>query len=126
MPSARSKGLTSSEPKVKKPRAVRSKRARTPERVTVDVERLGEWMPVDDIRELALKVVEQGNDLTFNLQNVDYLDASALQILLVLETEQKNRGRHLDLVNASPNLRQWFEYSGTAGHFFQNGAGSNE
>ena len=83
-------------------------------------------MPVEDMREAALKVLEQGNDLVLNLQNVDHLDASALQVLLAVDLEQKNRGRQLDLVNVSPNLRQWFEYSGAAGHFFQDGAGSDE
>ena len=126
MTSARPKGIATKAPKVERPPATRSKRVRTPERVTIDVESAGDWMPVEDMREAALKVLEQGNDLVLNLQNVDHLDASALQVLLAVDLEQKNRGRQLDLVNVSPNLRQWFEYSGAAGHFFQDGAGSDE
>jgi len=83
-------------------------------------------MPVDDMMKTALSVIEQENELTLNLNNIDHLDASALQVILALDVEQKNRGRHLDLINASHNLRQWFEYSGTAAHFFETRAGSNE
>jgi ABC-type transporter Mla MlaB component len=91
----------------------------------IDVEQSGDWMPVDDMMKSALSVLEQGKELAFNLNNIDHLDASALQVLLVLEAEQKNKGRHLNLMNASQNLRQWFEYSGTAAYFFEAGAGSN-
>ena len=109
----------------KKPRAARSKRSRTPERVVIDVEQSGDWMPVADMMKTALDVLEQDKDVTLNVNNIDHLDASALQVLLALDAAGKNRGRHLDLINASQNLRQWFEYSGTADQFFETGVGSN-
>jgi anti-anti-sigma factor len=83
-------------------------------------------MPVDDMMKTALSALEQKKELTLNLKNLDHLDASALQVLLALDTEEKSRGRHLDLVNASHSLRQWFEYSGTAAHFFETGAANDE
>ena len=118
--------VSTSKAKVKKPRAVRAKRPRTPKRVVIDVERSGDWMPVEDMMKTALSALEQEKELTLNLNNIDHLDASALQVLLVLDAEQRNKGRHLDLVNASPNLRQWFEYSGTAAQFFETGAANHE
>jgi anti-anti-sigma factor len=75
-------------------------------------------MPVEELREAALKVLSEGEDVTLNLKNVDHLDASALQILLTLGMEQKKRGRQLDLINVSPQLRQWFCYSGAGDQFF--------
>jgi hypothetical protein len=51
------------------------------ERSVVEVERLGDWMPVEELREAALKALGEGKDVTLNLKNVDHLDASALQIL---------------------------------------------
>jgi anti-anti-sigma factor len=88
------------------------------ERSVLEVERLGDWMPVEELREAALKVLSEGEDVTLNLKNVDHLDASALQILLTLGMEQKKRGRQLDLINVSPQLRQWFGYSGAGDQFF--------
>ena len=126
MPTACPKKAGTSDAKAKKPRAVRSKRPRTPERVVIDVERSGDWMPVEDMMKTALSAIEQKKQLTLNLNNIDHLDASALQVLLALDTEEKNRGGHLDLINASHSLRQWFEYSGTAAHFFETGAANHE
>jgi len=78
--------------------------SRETQRVVIEVERSGDWMPAEELKEAAIAA----------------LDASAMQILLALEAEQKNRGQHLHLVNASPQLRQWFELSGAMGHFFEN------
>ncbi len=83
-------------------------------------------MPAEELSEAAQAVLGQGKDVTLNLDKVDHLDASALQILLALDAEQKKRGRHLQLVNASANLRHWFEYSGAAGHFLMTEPKSNE
>ncbi len=87
------------------------------ERAVFDVERSGDWMPVEELREAALKVVGEGKDVTLNLKSLNHLDASALQILLALELEQKKWGRQLDLINVSSDLRQWFDYSGAADQF---------
>lgn len=74
-------------------------------------------MPAEELRDAALGALEAGGDVTANLAKVDHLDASALQILLALDAEQKKKGRKLKLENASPRLRQWFDLAGVAGHF---------
>ena len=83
----------------------------------IAVERSGDWMPSEELREAALAALEQGKDVTLDLDRVDHLAASALQILLALAAEQKKRGRNLRLAKASPHLRQWFEFAGVADHF---------
>jgi anti-anti-sigma factor len=84
----------------------------------IDVERSGDWMPAEELKESAMIALAVSNNMTVNLNRIDYLDASAMQILLAIETEQQNSGQHLHLVNASPRLLEWFELSGAAGHFF--------
>ena len=64
------------------------------------------------------RAVEAGSDVTLHLGGIDHLDASALQIVLALDAEQEEQGRHLHLANASAHLREWFEYAGVAEHFF--------
>ena len=85
--------------------------------VSIDVERSGDWMPVEDLRTAAQEAVAEGANVTLNLHKVDHLDASALQVLLALDIEQKKQGRNLQLTNASPQLRQWFEFAGVADLF---------
>ena len=87
------------------------------EQAVFEVERSGDWMPVEELREAALKVLGEGKDVTLNLKSLDHLDASALQILLALEIEQKKQGRQLHLPNVSAHLRQWFDYSGAVDQF---------
>lgn len=77
----------------------------------------GDWMPANELKAAALRAVEAGNDVTISLSNIQYLDASALQVLLALDAEQKRRGRNLELVNTSSQLRRWFDYAGVANHF---------
>jgi len=83
-------------------------------------------MPAEELWEAAQAAVSQGKDVTLNLDKIDHLDASALQILLALDEEQKKHGRHLQLANASSNLRYWFEYSGAAGYLSTTEQGNNE
>jgi anti-anti-sigma factor len=85
--------------------------------ISIDVERSGDWMPVEDLRTAAQEAVTEGANVALNLDKVDHLDASALQILLALDIAQKKQGRNLQLTNASPQLRQWFEFAGVADHF---------
>ena len=92
----------------------------------IELERSGDWMPAEELRETALAALEASYDMTLNLDRIDHLDASAMQILLALDMEQKNRGQHLHLVNASPQLQQWFEFSGAAEHFLVNQRNANE
>ena len=92
------------------------------EPIYIEVERSGDWMPAEELRKAALAASGESKDVTVNLGKVDHLDASALQILLALDAEQKRQGRHLHLANASAHLRQWFEYAGAAEEFFPDGA----
>jgi anti-anti-sigma regulatory factor len=78
----------------------------------IDVERSGGWMAPEDLREAALAVSAHGGDVVLNLHGIDHLDATALQILLALDADQKVRKQHLQLTSASPRLRQWFEFAG--------------
>jgi anti-anti-sigma regulatory factor len=83
----------------------------------IEVERLGDWVPAEELREAALACVNCGGDVTINLDHIDHLDASALQILLALDAEQGKRSRTLLFVKASSPLRDWFEFAGVADHF---------
>ncbi|HUD74655.1 MAG TPA: STAS domain-containing protein [Terracidiphilus sp.] len=96
------------------------------ERTVFEVGRSGDWMPVEELREEALKVLGEGKDVTLNLNSLDHLDASALQILLALDMEQKKQGRQLHLTNVSAHLRPWFDYSGAVDQFFVIERQSNE
>lgn len=93
----------------------------SPREIVVEVERSGDWMPADELRAAALAALEAGNDVSLHLDGIDHLDASALQILLALVAEQKQRGRQLELANTSSHLRQWFDYAGAAEVFFHDG-----
>lgn len=75
-------------------------------------------MPAEELREAALAALSRGKDVILNLDRVDHLDASALQILLALHAALKMRGQNLLLLKASPRLRKWFEFAGVDGRFF--------
>jgi anti-anti-sigma factor len=93
---------------------------RAAQHAVIEVERSGDWMPAEELRKTAIAALETNDETTLNLGGIDHLDASAMQILLALDSEQKSRGQHLHLANTSPRLRQWFELSGAADHFFSN------
>jgi anti-anti-sigma factor len=93
---------------------------------TIDAGQSGGWMPAEDLRETARTALVEGADVTVNLGSIDYLDASALQVLLALALDQKKAGHDLDLVNLSPELRPWFDYSGAASHFSMPGSKRDE
>lgn len=84
------------------------------EPMTIHAEREGGWMPAEDLRAAALAVLREERDVILNLAGVEHLDASALQILVALAREQKERGRQLELERISPRLREWFAYAGAA------------
>lgn len=83
-------------------------------------------MPPEDLRAAALAALSASGDVALNLQGIDHLDASALQILLALDTEQKKRGQNLHLASVSLQLRQWFDFAGVADHFSITERKSNE
>jgi ABC-type transporter Mla MlaB component len=76
----------------------------------------GEWLPAGELRVKALEAAGATTDVDVDLADVDHLDARALQILLALADELRQKGLSLHLVNASPLLCQWFEYAGTPSH----------
>jgi anti-anti-sigma factor len=69
-------------------------------------------LPPEELLSLALASIEANGNLIVNLEGVDYLEASVLQILLALAAERKKRGAGLRLANVSPALSRWFEYAG--------------
>lgn len=112
--------------RAKKARVSKSQAEPVRSPASIDAERSGGWMPSEDLREAALAALSTSGDVALNLQGIDYLDASALQILLALDTEQKKLGQNLHLANASPHLRQWFDFAGVADHFSITERKSNE
>jgi anti-anti-sigma regulatory factor len=94
--------------------------------VTIDVERCGDWMPAEELRDRAMTALAASAGMTLNLDRIDHLDASAMQVLLAIEAAEENLGQHLQLTHASAKLRQWFELSGATGHFFENQRNADE
>ncbi len=80
-------------------------------------------MPAEELHASAVAAASSGKNVTLNLDRIDYLDASALQILLALDIDLKKRGHSMKLAKVSPHLRQWFDFAGAADHFFHDGAG---
>ncbi|MFT4114994.1 STAS domain-containing protein [Silvibacterium sp.] len=58
-------------------------------------------------------------DLEVDLSGLASLDASALQVLLALASEQTERGLGLQVRHVSPALGQWLESSGAGPHLPQ-------
>jgi anti-anti-sigma factor len=85
--------------------------------------RSGEWLPPEELHANALAAAQAATDITLDLSEVDHLDARALQILLALAHDRQEKGRALHLVNASPVLRQWFEYAGTSSYLSTQSSG---
>jgi len=86
--------------------------------VTLHIDHSGEWMSADDLQAAAMAASGQNRDVIVDLGSLHHLDASALQILLALDREQKQRGHKLELVHASPQMREWFAYAGAGEHFW--------
>jgi anti-anti-sigma regulatory factor len=112
--------------KAKRTRAAKPQAVLDGARACIEIERSGNWMPAEELRDAALGALEAGGDVTVNLAKVDHLDASALQILLALDAAHKKQGRSLQLANASGKLLQWFEYAGAGDRFSMTGRKSNE
>jgi anti-anti-sigma regulatory factor len=73
-------------------------------------------MTADDLRVQAIDSAHAATDVTLDLATVDHLEASTLQIFLALAENQKKKGLHLHLVNASPLLRNWFHLAGASAY----------
>lgn len=96
--------------------------------------RSGQWMDPREMVDQAMERMNSASDanpdaksgahsgahagakveLIFDVGGLEHLDASALQVLLAIRAEQRQRGGCLRLVNASGHLKQWFEYAGAA------------
>jgi anti-anti-sigma factor len=83
-------------------------------------------MPSEELRDAAMAALDAGGDIALNLDKIDHLDASALQVLLALDLEQKRRGQNLKLAHPSPELQKWFEFAGVAHQFVLTGRTPNE
>lgn len=86
-------------------------------RIQIECARSGDWIYADELKAAALGALEAGADVTVCLHNIEHLNASALEILLALDAEQKKRGRCLELADVSKHLRQWFDYAGAWNRF---------
>jgi anti-anti-sigma factor len=91
--------------------------AKNPPTITVTetvilVTREGEWLAPEELRAIALSAVDTDGTLTVNVDGVEHLDASALQVLLALAAERKKGGKGLRLANVSLTLSRWFEFAG--------------
>lgn len=87
---------------------------------TLHVVASGQWMDPSELRQWAIEQLttpssdQAPHNLILDLSGVDHLDSSALQILLAVSAEEKQRGGSLHLVNPSESLRRWFDYAGAA------------
>jgi anti-anti-sigma factor len=61
-----------------------------------------------------LSAEEPAHDLVLDLDGLEHLDASVLQVLLAMDAEQHRRGGALHLEHVSHRLEQWFGYAGAA------------
>jgi anti-anti-sigma regulatory factor len=102
--------------KAKREAGATSPAAEEPRRVLTGLLHSGEWISAEELRVKALEAANATTDVDVDLGNADYLDARALQILLALADELRQKGLRLNMVNTSPALCQWFEYAGTPSH----------
>lgn len=90
----------------------------------------GEWIEAEQLRQWVLRQIDssrgsarhdehstsdassEDSDIVFDLSDLDYLEASALQVLLAARDAVHRRGGRLRLVHLSPELREWFEFAG--------------
>jgi len=112
-PNARKSG-----PRAKRKSLPRKAEASDPRQASIVAGRDGDWMPAEDLREAGLAALAEGKSFSIDLGNIGHLDASALQILLALDAEQRKRGVRLNLISSSPALRQWFELAGAGQQLF--------
>lgn len=72
----------------------------------------GEWVPGEEFQAEAVKLLDAGANIRADLEGIDYLDASSLQILLAIHAGQKAKNRGFSMTGLSPALHQWFRYAG--------------
>lgn len=60
----------------------------------------------------ASAALARGTDVSVRCDGAEYLDTSALQILLGLGRELVGRGKRFDLAGVSPELGEWLRLAG--------------
>ncbi len=80
----------------------------------IKVARDGDWLAADEFREACAQAADGRIDVHIDLEGLEHLDASALQILLALRVKQQRNDRRLSLINPSASLLRWFEFAGAA------------
>jgi anti-anti-sigma regulatory factor len=63
----------------------------------------------------ARELSARGTDVTVSCERAEYLDVSAVQILLCLGRDLIGRGRRCDIVGVSEPLGEYFRLAGLAG-----------
>jgi hypothetical protein len=80
-------------------------------------ERSGQWMEASALRQWAMEQLngsEPPRELVIDLEGLEHLDASALQVLMALRAEQTRRDGILRFEHASASLQPWFAWAGAA------------
>jgi anti-anti-sigma factor len=67
-----------------------------------------------DLHATAKQLTALGKDVTITCAQTEGLDASAMQILLALQTELHILGKRLVLTDVSPSVTKWIAYGGIA------------
>lgn len=62
----------------------------------------------------AVELAQRGTDVTVDCSAVEYLDTSAVQLLISLAREQKRNGKGFEVVGASGDVREDFRLTGFA------------
>ena len=66
-------------------------------------------------RQIALQLAERGKDSEIGCEEVERLDSSAIQILLTLKEELKEKGKHLVLGGVPKTVANQLHLAGLAG-----------
>src|SRR4051812_24134054 len=65
-----------------------------------------------DLRELALQCVESGRATVVACEQLERIDCSALQLLLMLEQHQRERGSEFTLLGVPGNVLHYLRLAG--------------
>jgi anti-anti-sigma regulatory factor len=102
----------------KKKTATKGQEAQAPADIQViHAVRDGEWLAGAEFLAAAVRLADEQVSIQVDLEGMDYLDASSLQILLAIRAGQKAKNRGLSLTRVSTALRQWFRYAGAEQEF---------
>lgn len=89
-----------------------------PEVVSILAASGSEWLPADELRAAAVEAVASGQNVEVRLEGLEYLDATALQVLLALRKQLAVGGKTLELSKVSDGLRKWFVLAGAEESLF--------